>query len=90
MDSFIEKVFGNKIIIILVSLLLIIALVYYGISKINSRDFNNKKIDKNKYVVYTKETRQKDFYIQDIPFINLTIVVEDRVIILLKILSNMS
>ena len=71
MDSFIEKVFDNKIIIILVSLLLIIALVYYGISKINSRDFNNKKIDKNKYVVYTKETRQKDFYIQDIPFINL-------------------
>ena len=71
MDSFIERVFGNKIIIILVSLLLIIALVYYGIIKINSRNFNDKKIDKNKYVVYTKETRQKDFYIQDIPFINL-------------------
>ena len=71
MDRLIENILNNKIIILIVSLLLIALLVFYGISKINNRNYNNKKIDKTKYIVYTKETREKEYYIQDIPFINL-------------------
>ena len=67
----IEKLFSNKIVIVIVSLLLIAFLVFYGIIKINSRNYNNKKIDRNKYIVYTKETRKKEYYIQDVPFINI-------------------
>ena len=71
MDKLIEKLLSNKKVIIIVSLLLIASLVFYGIIKVNSRNFNDKKIDKTKYIVYTKETRNKEYYIQDIPVINL-------------------
>jgi len=71
MDKLIENILNNKIIILFISLLLIALLVFYGISKMNNRNYNNKKLDNTKYIVYTKETREKEYYLQDIPFINL-------------------
>lgn len=71
MEMLIEKVFNNKIIIILVSVFLIVTLIVYGIIKANNRNYNNLKIDKTKYIVYTKESNEASYYVQDIPYINI-------------------
>lgn len=71
MNTIIEKIFNNKIVIFSVSIFLIVTLIVYGITKANSRNYNDKKIDKTKYLVYTKETKEAEYYVQDIPYINI-------------------
>ena len=71
MEKIIENIFNNKIIIIIISVFLIASLMVYGIIKINGRNYNYKKIEKSKYIVYTRESNEANYYIQDIPSINL-------------------
>lgn len=66
-----SKLLNNKILIIVVAVFIIVFLIIYGYYKINSRNFDNIKIDKSKYLVYTKEVREADNYIQEIPYVNI-------------------
>ena len=66
-----KKLLNNKKVIILVSILLIVAILIYGINKYNSHNYNNMKIDKTKNFVFTSSTIQSENYIQERPFINI-------------------
>lgn len=61
----------SGLIFIISVFVVVILLIVYGFNYKNNDNFNYKKIDKSKYLIYTVEKRNSGDYHQFIPFINV-------------------
>lgn len=69
------KKFNNKnnknIIIISCATFVIIFIIFFMVFQNNNRNYNNIKVSKNKYLVYTKTENTTGKYSKEIPFLNI-------------------
>lgn len=69
--TFFRKNKNGKIIIIAIVTFLIVLIVANGITKKNNENYNDIKIEKDKYVVYTKYSKKDKKYNKEIPYLNI-------------------
>lgn len=61
----------QKTYIIIGSVIAITIILLYGYFKTNSENYNNIKLDKNNYLVYTKYSNMNTKYTKEVPYVNL-------------------
>lgn len=61
----------QKAYIIIGTIIIISIILIYGYLKINTENYNNIKLDKNNYLIYTKYSDMNTKYTKEVPYVNL-------------------
>ena len=61
----------QKAYIIIGTIIIISIILIYGYLKMNTENYNNIKLDKNNYLIYTKYSDMNTKYTKEVPYVNL-------------------